>query len=66
MEHLCTIIVRINEMFKEIDYVKTNDQQWYGVVSDFCDVRKTGTRYMSVSEHTEFQCLDGGMRAKEQ
>ena len=34
MEQLCAIIVRINEMFKEMDGVKTNDQQLYGVVSD--------------------------------
>ena len=51
VEQLCAIIVRINEMFKEMDYVKTNDQQWYGVVPDVCDVRKTRTQYMSVSGH---------------
>ena len=28
-------------VFKEMDYVKTNDQQWYGVMPDVCDVRKT-------------------------
>ena len=32
VEQLCAIIVRINEMFKETNYVKTNDQQWYRVV----------------------------------
>ena len=66
VEQLCAIIMRINEMFKETNYVNTNDQQWYGVVPDSRDVRKTRTRYMSVSEHTEFQCLDGGTRAKDQ
>ena len=40
VEQLCAIIVRINEMFKETNYVKTNDQQWYGVVPDSCDVTK--------------------------
>ena len=49
VEQLCAIIVRINEMFKEANYVKTNDQQWYRVVPDACDVRKTRTQYMSVS-----------------
>ena len=28
-------------VFKEMDYVKTNDQQWYRVVPDACDARKT-------------------------
>ena len=51
VEQLCAIIMRINEIFKEANYVKTNDQQWYGVVPDSCDARKTRTRYMSVSGH---------------
>ena len=28
-------------VFKEMDYVKTSDQQWYGVMPDACDARKT-------------------------
>ena len=28
-------------VFKEMDYVKTSDQQWYRVVPDACDARKT-------------------------
>ena len=44
-------IVRSNEMFKEMNCVKTNDQQWYRVVPDVCDIRKTRTQYMSVSGH---------------
>ena len=51
MEQLCAIIVRSNEMFKEMNHVKTKDQQWYRVVPDACDVRKTRTQYMSVSGH---------------
>ena len=38
-------------MFKEMNYAKTNDQQWYGVVSDSCGVQKTWTQCMSVSGH---------------
>ena len=66
VKQLYETIVRSNEMFKEINYVKTKDQQWYRVVPDACDVRKTRTQYMSVSRHIEFRCLDGGTRAKEQ
>ena len=51
VEQLCAIIVRINEMFKETNYVKTNDQQCYRVVPDSCDARKSRTQYMSVSGH---------------
>ena len=51
VEQLRATIVRSNKMFKETNDVKTNDQQWYGVVSDVCDVRKTWTQYMSVSGH---------------
>ena len=44
-------IVRNSKMFKETNYVKTNDQQWYGVMPDSCDARKTRTQCMSVSGH---------------
>ena len=66
VKQLYETIVRSNEMFKEMNHVKTKDQQWYRVVPDACDVRKTRTQYMSVSRHIEFRCLDGGTRAKDQ
>ena len=52
----CKSIMRSNEMFKEMKCAKTNDQQWYGVVPDSCDVRKTWTQCMSVSGHIRDQC----------
>ena len=66
MKQLYESIMRSNKMFKEMNHVKTQVQQWYRVVPDACDVRKTRTQYMSVSRHTELRCFDGGTRAKEQ
>ena len=54
VKQLRETIVRSNEMFKEMNHVKTKDQQWYRVVPDACDVRKIRTQYMSVSRHIEF------------
>ena len=34
VKQLCGTILRGNEMLKEMDHAKTNDQQWYGVVPD--------------------------------
>ena len=34
---LCGTIMRGNETFKEMDYEKTNDQQWNGVMPDSFD-----------------------------
>ena len=60
MKQLYETIMRGNEMFEEMNCAKTNDQQWYGVVPDACDVRKTWT-----CPDIEFRCLDGGKSAKE-
>ena len=51
VKQLHETIVRNSKMFKETNYVKTNDQQWYRVVPDSCDARKTRTQCMSVSGH---------------
>ena len=51
MKQLHETIVRNSKMFKETNYVKTNDQQWSRVVPDACDARKTRTQCMSVSGH---------------
>ena len=34
VKQLRETIMRGNEMFKEMNYAKNNDQQWYEVVSD--------------------------------
>ena len=56
VKQLCETIMRGNEMFKEMNYAKTSDQQWYEVAPDSFDVRKTWTQCMSVSEHVRDQC----------
>ena len=56
MKQLRETIMQGNEMFKEMNYAKTNDQQWYEVVSDSFDVQKTWTQCMSVSGHIREQC----------
>ena len=56
VKQLCETIMRGNEMFKETNYAKTNDQQWYGVVPDFFGVRKTWTQCMFVLGLIRDQC----------
>ena len=51
VKQLRETIMQGNEMFKEMNYAKTSDQQWYEVVPDLFGVRKTWTRYVSVSGH---------------
>ena len=41
VKQLCGTVMRDNEMFKEMDCAKTNDQQWNGVVPDYFHVRTT-------------------------
>ena len=55
MKQLCETIMRGNKMFKEMK--KTNDQQWYAVVLDSFDMRKTWTQCMSVSGTSETSAL---------
>ena len=43
--------MRGNETFNEMDYAKTNDQQWNGVVPDSFDVRTAWPQCPSVSGH---------------
>ena len=57
MKQLRETIMQGNEMFKETNYAKTNDQQWYEVASDSFDVRKTWTQCMSVSGTSENSAL---------
>ena len=56
VKQLRETIMQGNEMFKETNYAKTNDQQWYEVASDSFDVRKTWTQCMSVSGQITEQC----------
>lgn len=56
---LCGTIMRGNETFKEMDYAKTNDQQWNGVVPDSFDVRTAWPQCSSVSGHIRDQSSCG-------
>ena len=48
VKQLRETIMRGNDMFKEMNYAKNNDQQWYEVVSDSFGVRKTWPQCVSV------------------
>ena len=49
VKQLCGTVMRDNEMFKEMDCAKTNDQQWNGVVPDSFHVRTTWPQCTFVS-----------------
>ena len=51
--------MRGNETFKEMDYEKTSDQQWNGVVPDSFDVRTAWPQCSSASGHIRDQSSCG-------
>ena len=59
VKQLCGIIMRGNETFKEMDYAKTNDQEWNGVVPDSFDVRTAWPQCAPVSGHIRDQSFCG-------
>ena len=52
VKQLCETIMRGNEMFKEMNYAKTKDQQWYGVVPDSFGVRRSACPCRGTSENS--------------
>ena len=55
MKQLCGTIMRSTRRSEKKDNVKTNDQQWYGVVPDCFDVWTAWSQCVSVSGHTRDQ-----------
>ena len=51
VKQLCETIMRGNEMFKEMNYAKTNDQQWYEVVPDSCGAEDLDAVHVRVGAH---------------
>ena len=57
VKQLCETIMRDNEMSKDMHCAKTNDQQWYEVVSDSFDVHGSCWAFGSTETFNDRRCI---------